>query len=450
MKKSTPLVSLVIRTKNEERWISSCLDAVFKQSYKNFEVIIVDNESVDKTVEIAKQYHIKKITSISNYLPGKALNQGINHSQGKYVVCLSAHCIPVGSEWLDTLVKAIEEDDLYAGVYGRQEPMSISSPSDKRDLLLVFGLDRKLQQKDSFFHNANSILRRDLWEEIPFNDTITNIEDRIWAQEMLKGGYKILYEPDASVFHYHGIHQNGDAERLTNVVNIIQNQQDYNYRTGKLDPNNLNIIAIIPIKGISRIIRGKPQLIYSIESAMKSKYINKIIVSTDSKETAKLAENAGASCPFLRPPNLSDSFVNLEKVQQFSLEMIEEHGLIPNLIVHLEETYLFRPPELLDALILQLLEGGYDSVIAARKESGWIWHESSDGNYHRVDSGDIPRIFKENTFIGLQGLGCVTHPVFIRNGHLLGEKTGIYITNHPLAGFEVRDKFSVEMASKFI
>ena len=65
MKKSTPLVSLVIRTKNEERWISSCLDEVFKQSYKNFEVIIVDNESSDKTVEIAKQYPIKKITYIS-------------------------------------------------------------------------------------------------------------------------------------------------------------------------------------------------------------------------------------------------------------------------------------------------------------------------------------------------------------------------------------------------
>ncbi|MDC0188252.1 hypothetical protein OAJ61_00460, partial [bacterium] len=125
-------------------------------------------------------------------------------------------------------------------------------------------------------------------------------------------------------------------------------------------------------------------------------------------------------------------------------------GLIPNLIVHLEETYLFRPPELLDALILKLLDGGYDSVIAARKESGWIWHETNEGTYDRIDSGDIPRKFKEKTFIGLQGLGCVTHPIFIRNGRLLGEKTGIYTTNHPLAGFEVRDELSLAMASKFI
>ena len=323
--------------------------------------------------------------------------------------------------------------------------MSITSPADKRDLILIFGLDRKIQFKDSFFHNANSILRRSLWEEVPFSDTITNIEDRIWAQEMLKRGFKILYEPEASVYHYHGIHQNGNDERLSNVVKIIQDHQS-DYRTGKLDAHNLNIIAIIPVKGVSRTVGGKPQLLYAIESALNSKYIDKVIVSTDSKETAKIAENAGAFCPFLRPPNLSDSFVNLETVQQFSLEMLEKQGYIPNVIVHLEETFLFRPPELIDALILRLLDGGYDTVIAGRRESGWLWHETKDGKYQRVDSGDIPRELKEKTFVGLQGLGCVTYPLFVRNGRLLGQNSGVYFTDHPLAGFEVRDEASRKIA----
>ena len=43
-----PLVSIIIRTKNEERWITLCLNAVFSQSYKNFEVIIIDNNSTDQ------------------------------------------------------------------------------------------------------------------------------------------------------------------------------------------------------------------------------------------------------------------------------------------------------------------------------------------------------------------------------------------------------------------
>ena len=39
-----------------------------------------------------------------------------------------------------------------------------------------------------------------------FDETATNIEDRIWGQEMLKLGYRLVYEPNASVYHYNGIH----------------------------------------------------------------------------------------------------------------------------------------------------------------------------------------------------------------------------------------------------
>ncbi len=446
---NSPLVSLIIRTKNEERWLSSCLGAVFSQSYKAFEVILVDNESTDKTVEKARQYPIKKIVTISNYLPGKALNLGIEQSIGEYIVCLSAHCIPTGKEWLASLVNALEEDDNYAGVYGRQEPMSFSASTDKRDLLLVFGLDRIIQTRDSFFHNANSIFRRKLWEEFPFDSSITNIEDRIWAQEMLNRGYKLLYEPDASVYHYHGIHQGGNPERLSNVVKIIEKHHT-NYRTGKLNAKNLKIVAIIPVRGATKSINGTPLINYTIESAKQSKFIDQIFVSTDSNETAVIAKKAGAECPFIRPAGLSEDHVNLEKVQKFSLEEIEKIGLLPDLIIHLEETFPIRPAGLLDGMIVHLLEDGYDSVIAARRESGWLWHENPDGGFERIDSGDVPRKFKEKSLIGLQGLCCVTYPEFIRNEQMLGGKIGLYEVDHPLAGYEVRNDFSSDLAAKIL
>ena len=446
---NSPLVSLIIRTKNEERWLSSCLGAVFSQSYKSFEVILVDNESTDKTVEKARQYPVKKIVTIKNFLPGKALNLGIEQSIGEYIVCLSAHCIPTGKEWLASLVNALEEDENYAGVYGRQEPMSFSSTTDKRDLLLVFGLDRIIRTRDSFFHNANSILRRKLWEEFPFDNSVTNIEDRIWAQEMLNRGYKLLYEPDASVYHYHGIHHGGDSERLSNVVKIIEKHQT-NYRTGKLNAQTLKIVAIIPIKGLTKSVNNIPLIHYTIESAKRSKFIDKVFVSTDSKETAEIAKKMGAECPFNRPQKLSEDHVNLEKVQQYSLQEIENTGLFPDLVVHLEETYPIRPDGLLDGMILHLLEDGYDSVIAARRESGWLWHENSDGSFERVDSGDIPRKFQKKSLIGLHGLGCITYPEFIRNGQILGGKIGLFEVEHPLAGFELRDGFSSSLATMFI
>ena len=72
--KKKPLVSIIIRSKNEEKWISHCLTMIHKQSYKNFEIILVDNLSTDNTIKIAKRFNVKKIIKIKNFLPGKAIN----------------------------------------------------------------------------------------------------------------------------------------------------------------------------------------------------------------------------------------------------------------------------------------------------------------------------------------------------------------------------------------
>jgi len=437
-KSHNPTISIIIRSKNEERWIRHCFEALYCQTFQDFEVVVVDNNSTDKTLEKIQQFPVRKIVSVTDYLPGKALNLGIEQAEGDFFVCLSAHCIPVGDKWLENLVRAIEDNDNYAGVYGRQEPMSFTSPADRRDLLLVFGLDPKVQSKDSFFHNANSIIRRTCWENVPFDDKITNIEDRIWAQEMLNRGYQVYYEPNASVYHHHGIHQGGDEERVRNVVHIIGNQPETS-KSGRLDADRLKIVAVIPVRGVTRNMGDKHQIYYTIKAALNSDYIDQVIVSTDSKKTAEIATKAGAVCPFIRPPELSEGHVNLEAVQQFTLEKLEQEAYYPDLFVHLEETYPFRQAGLLDGMIEHMLAEGYDSVIAARPESGWIWKETSDGGFERLDSGDVPREFKEKTLLGLHGLGCVTYPEFIRNKNMVGFKTGLFKVDYPLSGFEVRD-----------
>ena len=160
------MISIIIRSKNEERWINLCLQAVFDQSYTDFEVIIVDNNSTDKTIQKAKQFDIKKVLTIDKYRPGLAINKGIRVSSGDYIVCLSAHCIPVNRNWLERLISNFDDSQI-AGVYGRQEPMAFTSNTDKRDLLITFGLDRREQFKDSFFHNANSIFPRKIWKNFP-------------------------------------------------------------------------------------------------------------------------------------------------------------------------------------------------------------------------------------------------------------------------------------------
>ena len=64
---------IIIRTKNEDRWLKATLEKIFSQKYKNFLVAIVDNNSTDRTIEIAKRYKTK-IFKIKKFIPGKAIN----------------------------------------------------------------------------------------------------------------------------------------------------------------------------------------------------------------------------------------------------------------------------------------------------------------------------------------------------------------------------------------
>src|SRR3989339_1185175 len=101
--KKSPRVSIIIRSKNEERWITPCLRSVFEQTCKDFEVVLVDNRSDDKTVEKARQFPGVRILNIDKFLPGKSINMGVHSTTGEYVVMLSAHCIPKDEHWLEHL-----------------------------------------------------------------------------------------------------------------------------------------------------------------------------------------------------------------------------------------------------------------------------------------------------------------------------------------------------------
>tara|TARA_B100001057_G_scaffold473194_1_gene537329 strand:+ start:1636 stop:2898 length:1263 start_codon:yes stop_codon:yes gene_type:complete len=216
-------VSIIIRGKNEEDWLAPTLKGVNSQNYKDFEIIYIDNKSEDSSIKIAEELKVNKIIKIKDYLPGLAINKGIEVSTGKYICILSAHCVPSDKNWLSNLVKSLEEDEKIAGVYGRQLPLASSSSDDARDLLMTFGLEDRYQRKDPFFHNANSIVRKDVIKKFPFNEKIKNIEDREWAERVIKSGFILKYSSESKVFHFHGLHQHGKKKsfRADNVRDMI-------------------------------------------------------------------------------------------------------------------------------------------------------------------------------------------------------------------------------------
>ena len=422
----SPLVSIIIRTKNEERWIEHCLSAIAEQTLKDFEIILVDNNSDDWSVKIAKKY-TKKIVNVTDFFPGKAINEGIRASSGEYIVIVSGHCIPKNNQWLEKLIDPFLKDKtkLLAGVYGRQEPLSSSSPLDKRDLTVVFGLDERIQKKDSFFHNANSALPRRIWEKFPFDENTTNIEDRLWGAEVTKNGYHIFYTPEASVYHYHGINQGGKIDRAEKIVKIIETLEGPAVSLSNIVRNKLNIIGLIPLKGSATIYNNENLLIKSIEFLKSSKLVEEVYISTDNEHTANLAKKNGASAPFIRPSYLSSPSVGLPEVLKFSLDEIEKIRKV-DLVVIIEENYPFRPDGLVDNLINSIIEGGYDTVCASIIEERSIWLDENERITAIGDSlMESRKIKNEKVHINLFGLGAVTYVDNIRRKNILNNKVGL-------------------------
>lgn len=431
-------ISIIIRTKNEEKWINSCLRAVFDQNFRDFEVILVDNESTDSTLEIAKNYDLKIINYTASYRPAHALNTGIINSSGSYIVCLSGHCIPTSSEWLQNLLRNFDNPKV-AGVYGRQEPLPYSSPKDKRDLWTIFGLDKKVQFKDSFFHNANSMLRRDLWEATPFDETLTNIEDRIWAKQVIEKGFHLIYEPESSVFHWHGIHQDGDDSRARNVVRILENHNIHTSRIRTSPETDLSVSAIIPVKGKSLQIGTKSLLAYTIGQALDSELVGDVFVVTDDKDTAKAAEALGAKVPFIRPKELSYEYVGLGKVLDFTINQLKEAGCAPDIGVILQESSPFRATDLIDTLVRELLYTGVDTLIPVCKERKLLFKKEGE-QVLPVDDGFMPQKFKEPFFSSMLGLGIVTKSNYLQNGNLFAGDIGIHPIDDRLAALKISSK----------
>jgi len=437
------MISLIIRTKNEERWIGQCIRRVLSQSTPDeVEIVVVDNQSTDKTLERAlRECPDIRIVQIKEFFPGRAINEGIRASNGELLAILSAHCLPVESDWLASLTRNFNEPGM-AGVYGRQIPTKFTSASDKRDLLLTFGLDRRIQQLDSFFHNANSMIRRDVWERFPFDEEVTNIEDRVWAKQVLEAGYTLAYEPEAPVYHHHGIHQNNVQERCENVVRIMENLelQPEHECENPLDPNALEITAIIPLRRESgqQMDVASALLAETICSAEQCKYIDRIIVSTDDPGIANQSRCYGAEAPFLRPSELALPDVRADQVLQHALVELETQGYFPDLVVPLEITYPFRPDGLLDVLIEQLLDQGLDSMVAGFAEYRPCWLKDG-GKFVRVDDHAKKRDERVPLYTGLPSLGCVTYPQYVREGRRIGDNVGVYSLDDPIAAIEMRD-----------
>lgn len=154
-------VSVVIPVYNEEAYIQTCLESLLEQTYKPFEILLVDNNCKDKTIDIAKGF---PVTIVKEETQGMipARNRGFNEAKGDIIARTDADAI-LPSDWIEKIIKKFSKEDVDAftgpvimydlGLFNKTLSMNYL-----KLLRILLGHD--------VFIGGNMILTKNVWEKV--------------------------------------------------------------------------------------------------------------------------------------------------------------------------------------------------------------------------------------------------------------------------------------------
>jgi rhamnosyltransferase len=202
-KTGAPRASVVIRCLNEEEHIGRLLAGILEQTMQEVEIVVVDSGSTDATLSIVERFPARLLRiHPEEFSFGRALNRGFAEARGEFVVAASAHVYPVYRDWLSRLLEPFADPQV-ALVYGKQRGDDATRYSERRVFATWFPDSSDPNQSHPFCNNANAAVRRAIWEKLPYDETLTGLEDLGWATRAMAAGYRIAYAAGAEVIHVH-------------------------------------------------------------------------------------------------------------------------------------------------------------------------------------------------------------------------------------------------------
>ena len=209
-------ITIVIPNYNGKHFMEPCLASLGRQTYKDFEILVVDNASTDGSIEYLKEHYpdIRIITLDQNYGFSKAVNVGIRHSSAPYVILLN-NDTTVDEHFVDEMRKAIEQSPRIFSVSSKMiqmyHPELIDSAGDLYTLP-GWGVCRGVGRPVSNYSEADeifsacagaSIYRRRVFRKIGYFDEnhFAYLEDIDIGYRAKIYGYRNMYCPSAIVFH---------------------------------------------------------------------------------------------------------------------------------------------------------------------------------------------------------------------------------------------------------
>jgi len=201
-------------------------------------------------------------------------------------------------------------------------------------------------------------------------------------------------------------------------------------------------LAVITARGDSkgipqkntRMLLDKPLIAYTIQAALQSRTLNKVIVSTDDETIANVSKQYGAEVPFLRPQHLATDTATTLSVLQHAVKYLTDKENYPaDIIVCLQPTSPLRSAEDIDRAVTLCMSSGADSVVSlCQAEHHPYWMKKViEGRVYplmEVDDDKYPRRQDLPPVYQLNGAIYVTRrKVLLEEERVLGENTLAYI-----------------------
>ena len=206
-------ISLIIPTLNAEKYLPELFKRLSGQSLKIDEIIIIDSQSIDNTVALARSLGAKVyVIERQSFDHGGTRNQAAHMSTGDVLVFMTQDAVPFDNKTIENLVKPLEEREIVLS-YARQKAKQGTKITDEFLRLYNYPLQSKVKSKDDIsatgigaFQNSNvcaAYRREEFFVLGGFHTPVVSNEDMLFAVKALLAGYKTSYTADAVVWHSH-------------------------------------------------------------------------------------------------------------------------------------------------------------------------------------------------------------------------------------------------------
>lgn len=383
MLRTSPIVSIYLVNHNYEKYLQQAIDSVLKQTFQDFELIIIDNDSSDNSREIIEPFAVhKKIKVIlqDNIGLNATNNVAINMAKGRYIMRLDADDY-LDEHALEIMVGKLERekniDLIFPDYYLVDESGNIIELMRRHDFSEVKLLDQPA-------HGACTLVRRECLIALDGYDELYHCQDGwdLWVRFIQKHGVTNVNLP---LFYYrqHANSLSGNEERILSTRAKILKKNANNSR------GPTNCIAVIPIRGEKidsfsyalKKLGGKALMDWTLDEALAAEHISRVVVTSPDEGVCnhvkgKYGEKVDV---FERDWKLALPNMSLDATLTTLFDKIPEEWRSFDAIALLFIECPFRTARYIDMAIDAMEIFQTNRVIGIRKERSTFYRHSGEG-----------------------------------------------------------------------